>query len=681
MRNLITRSLIRRLSLVAFFMFFAALTRAQDTSSITGVVTDSTGAVIPGVVVTLSNPSTGATFTAKTDNSGSYRFSDIPPSSGYKETFTRDGFSSVAISGVTLSVGITRTQNARMAPGTNVETVQVSAGGEAVTLDTSDASIGNNMSIEQLNQLPVYDRSTGINTLFVQQPGVDSFQGAVTGARIDQSEVTVDGLDVDDLATGQTFYLTSPAPVDSVEQFTGTVAGLTPGAGTGSGGQFQLVTKTGTNSFHGNVNEYHRDTTTVSNTWFNNLIGLPRTPLIRNQFGANIGGPIKRDKLFFFFDWADSRIVQSSTTERTVPLDEFRNGTFDYINSDAGCGDSSRLDTQPGCITNLSGTKFASYDPAGTGFDTSELSYITARYPHVNDTSQGDGVNTGGYRFTTPAPDNRSTYVTRVDYTMTPTQRVYGRFTITDRNAISVLPEFPTDPLTHPEYDRTYGYVVSHVWQIGSNKVNQVYYGDNISKLNFPDLYNPNGQNQYSFTGFDGPFTSFDGQKRRIPIPVVRDDFSWQHGAHNFSIGGTFKFIKTNSNLISDFNYPEVGLTGSLSGGLGTENAGNTLRPTDINQGPNEVGTYDYDNLYASALGVLPEIYTNFSYNNKGAALTAGSGTPRAYRHYETEAYFGDVWKVSPKLTLNYGVRYQFYSVPYETHGFESVPTQIPLNT
>lgn len=681
MRNLVTRSAVLKLSLAALLMLFAAVSNAQDAASVTGVVTDSTGAVISGVVITLSNPSTGATFTAKTDNSGSYRFADIPPGPGYKETFSRDGFSSVAISDVTLSVGITRTQNAKMSPGKNIETVQVSVGGETVTLDTSDASIGNNMTIEQLNQLPVYDRSTGINTLFVQQPGVDSFQGAVTGARIDQSEVTVDGLDVDDLATGQTFYLTTPAPVDSVQQFTGTVAGLTPGVGTGSGGQFQLVTKNGTNSFHGNLNEYHRDTTTVANTWFNNLVGLPRTPLIRNQFGGDIGGPIKRDKIFFFFDWADSRIVQSSTAERVVPLDVFRNGTLNYINSGSGCGDSSRVNGQTNtnpCITTLTNTQLAqNYDPAKIGFDTDELAYINSRYPHANDLSQGDGVNTGGYRFTTPAPTNRSTYVGRVDYTMTPTQKVYGRFTITRLNAISVLPEFPTDPLTHPEYDRSYAYVVSHVWQIGSNKVNQIYYGDNISKLNFPDLYNPTGPNQYSFSGFDDPYTAYNGQKRRVPIPVVRDDFNWQKGAHSLSFGGTFKFIKTNSNATDDFNFVGVGLQGpALSNGLDPGD-----RPGDINQGPENVGINDYDNMFASALGVVGTIATNFSYNNKGVALAAGSGSPRSYRHYETELYFGDVWKVSPKLTLNYGVRYQLYSVPYETHGFESVPTQIPLNT
>ena len=647
----------------------------------TGVVTDASGALVPGTTVTLSNPSTGVSFAQTTDHLGSYRFSNVPPGSGYKVSFTHTGFSATQVSDITLSVGIARTQNVVLTVGGESQTVSVSAGNQNVTLDTTDATIGNNIDVQQLNDLPVYDRTRGISTLFYQQPGVDINQGAVTGARIDQSEVTVDGLDVDDQATGQTFYLTSPAPVDSVQQFTGAVAGFTPGVGTGSGAQFQLVTKNGTNHFHGNVNEYHRDTDIVANTWFNNLTGIPRTPLIRNQFGGNLGGPIKRDKLFFFFNWAQSRIVQSSTAEPTVPLPSSYGGllagTLNYINSNSGCGDSSRITTQPNCITTLSGSQIKTLDPAGIGLDAAEMSFISSRYPAANDLSRGDGVNTGGYRFTYPAPDNNVNYIGRIDYNLTSTQKVFGRFNINRLDEVYSLPEFPSDPNTHPEYDRSYSYVVSHVWEIGKNKVNSFYYGDQISKLSWPDLYNPLGAEQPSFSGLSGPYTNFDGQKRRIPVPVVRDDFNWVKGNHSFAFGGTFKFIKTNSNLISDFNFPGIGLQGSaLSNGLDPAN-----RPANINQGPNNVAINDYDNLFATGLGVIGEISTNYSYNNKGAALPAGAGSPRAYRFYQTEAYFGDTWKMTRKLTLTYGARYQYYSVPFETKGYESVPSAIPLNT
>ena len=125
--------------------------------------------------------------------------------------------------------------------GAAAQTVEVSAGNEVVTLNTTNASIGNNIDVQQLNELPIYDRTAGITTLFYMQPGVDSNQGAVTGARIDQTEVTIDGLDVNDIAAGTTFGIVANAPVDSVEEFTGTVAGLTSSVGTGSGGQFQLL--------------------------------------------------------------------------------------------------------------------------------------------------------------------------------------------------------------------------------------------------------------------------------------------------------------------------------------------------------------------------------------------------------------------------------------------------------
>ena len=218
--------------------------------------------------------------------------------------------------------------------------------------------------------------------------------------------------------------------------------------------------------------------------------------------------------------------------------------------------------------------------------------------------------------------------------------------------------------------------MISHNWDIGRNKVNQFYYGDTISKFDFPDLFNPTGDDQYGFSGgISGPYTSYDGQKRRVPIPVVRDDFSWQHHSHSFTMGGTFKFIKTNSNLVTNFNFPDIGEFGALGSGLDP-----TLRPSDINAN-SQIAANDWDGLFPAALGVLGAITTNYNYNNAGVAQAAGSGGPRAYRFFETEAYFGDNWKMTKKLTVNYGVRYQYYSVPYEAHGEESVSSPINLTT
>jgi hypothetical protein len=674
------RNLVSKVALLLIVLSSTALLNAQDSASMTGVVTDLSGAVIPGTTVTLTNPSTGVKFTDTTNSQGSYRFPNIPPQTGYVTAFSHAGFSTFTVGNIALQVGITRTQNATLQAGTNVQ-IDVSAANQDVTINTTDASIGNNFSVELLDDLPVQDRATGLQTLFTLQPGYAAGTGSFVGARTDQNSVTLDGMDVNDIAAAPTITnsgsIVAFAPVDSVQEFRGVVTGLGANLGTGGGAEFQLVTKDGTNTFHGDLNEYHRDTSTVANTWFNNNTGLPRTPLIRNQFGGAIGGPILKNKLFFFFDFNTDRIVQSGTAERTVPLDTFRNGTLGYIYANAGgvstgspCTAASRANTTPSCIGYLSSAQVAALDPQGIGFNQPLLSFINTRYPHVNDVTTGDGVNTGGYRFTQPDPDFTTNYVARVDYNLTSHQRIFGRMTIGRENAFEALNFLPTDPITSPYVDRSYGYVISHIWQIGQNKVNQFYYGDTISKLNFPNDYNQTGAVQYGFGGLSGPYSSPSSQHRRVPIPEVRDDFNWTQGNHNLSFGGTFKFIKTNSNLTNDFSSVAVGLGGF------TSQLNPSLRPGNILTTGTTTATSDYDSLFTMSLGRIASIGSNYNYTNTGTALPQGTGANRAYRYYETEAYAGDTWKITKNLTMSYGVRYQLYSVPYEVHGLESVQNQ-----
>ena len=680
-----------RLALVAFLAAPLAL-HAQDNSSMTGVVTDSTGAALPGTTVLLINPSTGVRFTQTTNGKGEYLFANVPPAQGYVTTFTHPGFNPVSVNGVALQVGITRTQNEALAAGTSQE-VSVSASNNEVTINTTDASIGNNIDPKTLVDLPIQNRES-IAVLFSLQPGVAN--SSFTGARTDQSSVTLDGMDVNDIAAGSTYgaggtanpRLVSDAPVDSVQEFRGTVAGLPSDLGTGSGGQFQVVTKSGTNQFHGDLNEYHRDTSTAANSWFNNKAGVARPPLIRNQFGGAVGGPIKKDKLFFFFDFNNSRIIQSANIERIVPLDSFRNGIVSYIrNTDAvtgaACTATSRQNTTPNCIGQLTPAQVKALDPQAIGESASLFSFINSAYPHANDPaySSADGINTGGYRFNFAEPDFLYNYVGRLDYNITPKQRVFVRGNITRENATQSANAFPSSGTTNPFVDRSYSYVVSHIWQIGSNKVNQFYYGDTIQKYNFPALLAPTGVNQYTLggntttsTNLFGPYNGYSSQKRRVPIPELRDDFNWTLGSHNVGFGGLFKFIKTNSQLINDFN--------TVTLGLGGENLtlDPSVRPTVANgygsAAIRTAGTTSasvYDEAFALALGRIASVGSNYNYSPTGTPNAQGNGTNRAYRYYQTELYVGDNWKIAKNLTLSYGLRYQLYTVPYEAHGEESI--------
>ena len=168
----------------------------------------------------------------------------------------------MVITDVYLNVGTTRTQNVEMTIGGTTATVEVSAANEDVTLDTTDATVGNNYEVQMVNELPIQLRDTP-SALFSIQPGATS-DGAITGARTDQNNVTLDGLDVNDMATGQFGVVTGNAPVDSVQELRAVTASPLASEGQGGGGQFTMVTKSGTNDFHGALFEYHRDTSNRS---------------------------------------------------------------------------------------------------------------------------------------------------------------------------------------------------------------------------------------------------------------------------------------------------------------------------------------------------------------------------------------------------------------------------------
>ncbi len=643
------------ISVLAVALCAQAVAKAQDTASVTGVVTDTTGALIPGASVKLDNTATSVSYSAVTNSLGSYTIANIAPGPGYKLTISRNGFKPVVITDIYLNIDATRTQNVKMSVGTTTETVQVSASAENVTLNTSDATVGNNFEVSMLNELPVQNRDSPA-ALFYQQPGV-TLGGAVTGARTDQSNVTLDGLEMNDEATGQFGVIVGNAPVDSVEEFRAVTADPLASAGQGGGGQYELVTKGGTNQFHGMLVEYHRDTDTEANSWFNDNTNpiTPTPPLVRNQFGGDIGGPIWRNKAFFYFDYEGRRDAISTIEDRTVPLDSYRNGQIRYI-------------TNTGAIATLPSAR--EFDPLGIGFDPAEQTLFNSRFPHANDLTGdvGDLVNTAGFRFNAPTPLTEDNYVQHLTYNMTGKMTIDGVGHVARRNDQYGEIQFPGDPVTFPRLDRSYSWSVNHNWTISSNKVNRAWIGETHEDLNFPVAFNPQGVNVYSYAGLTGPYAGGnDAQARTYPIPVVGDDFHWDKGRHSLAFGGTFKWESPQSFQAEDYYFDSVGVTGNTN--FTALNA--SLRPADI--GSSNEATTIYDDLYSTALGALASNAANYNYNNKGQMLAQGSGLHADYRYYETEIYAGDTWKVTPDLALSYGLRYQNYTTPYEIHGNQSV--------
>ena len=683
------RKLSRKFALIAFTLLFALslphALLAQDNASITGIVTDASGAVVPGVKVILTNSATGVAWQAITNAEGSYTINEVKPGPGYTATFSHEGFNSVSVTGLYLNVSAARTQNVSLSVGNVVTTVAVSGSDQNVTLNTTDATIGNNFEVQMVNQLPVQIRDTPF-ALFIMQPGVaydpTSQAASVTGARTDQTHVTLDGLDVDDRGTGQFGAVNGNAPVDSIQEFRGVEAGQTSGYDSAGGGQFQLVTKSGTNSFHGALFEYHRDTDLEANNWFNSNAGVPRAALIRNQFGGNLGGPVLRNKAFFFFEYNGRRDNQGASVLQTVPTASYLAGNISYVNNNPGCSPFSTLQSAPQCISTVSAAsiKQPNYDPLQIGQNPALAAFIAKRYPAGNDPTGGDGINTTGFRFNAPVTRHENDYVARLDYNLTQNQKLFVRANaLSERTAdgfnFPTPIQFPGDPVSRLINDASWAWVVGHNWVIGANKTNQVSYGETISRLNFPAPFNPTGALQWSFGPLSNPYIgNYNAQGRVVPVPQLRDDFSWIKGAHTLQFGGTFKYITPVGNLVLNDFTPSVGLSG-----VGLTELDPSQRPADINQSANSLPTNNWDSALVFDLGSFSQLGATYNYNADGSLAPMGTGSARKYRYYESELYFGDSWKVKPSLTLTWGVRYQLYSVPYETHGIEA--TQVNAST
>lgn len=662
----------------------------QATSGVTGSVTDAAGAVVPGVQVTLADTKTSRELTTTTNSSGSYSFNNVAPGDGYRLTFTGQGFQTYVINNVVLGIATTQTHNAQLTAGQVTETVEVVSTSGDATLNTTDASIGNIIGRRQLRELPIQIRSSPAALIGLQpgavgdnvRAGGGNRTGSVTGARADQGNITVDGIDANDVTTGQPFNTVANAPIDSIQEFRAVTSGPNASEGRSSGGQIQLTTNSGTNEYHGSLREYWRHEQFAANTFFNNRNGVQRPALRRHQYGGSLGGPLPffnfgendgpmfisgKDKLFFFFDYEARRDRSQVSTSRTVPLEHFRNGQIAYIlatstTTGAACPSTARLDTRPDCIGFFTPSQIQAADPLGIGVNQQLLQFINQRYPLPNDLSGGDGRNTGLIRWNAPNTRDDQIVTTRFDATPSDNQRFFARFTLTRRDSTNALEFLPGDGDSVTFQDRSYSVAGGHTWIIASNFTNVATVGLSRSANFFtpPDIISfPN-----SFSGgpIGSPFPSLSYQDRKVYVPTIRDDMTYTTGSHTFQFGASYKPIRQNPSLTNDFNFVTLGLGGR------TTALNSTFRPANIRGG----SVAAFDSAYAYLLGRIASVSGQYTYAPDGTPFPNGSGRKRSYAYNEYEFYFQDNWKIRSDLSLNLGVRYHLYPPPYEVNGFQA---------
>jgi len=315
------------------------------TTSLHGAVTDKSGASIEDAKVTLSSTGQGFQRDTTTNKAGEYEFISLAPGT-YVLSVEMSGFRKFEQTNLQLLVNSPATTNVTLEIGSSTQTVEVSI--QAQALNTTDASLGNAFDETQVKELPL--EAGNVPELLSLQAGVtytgnrtdintntDTRNGAVNGARSDQSNITLDGIDVNSDTKGYAFQSVLPVTQDSVQEFRVTTSNYNADEGRSSGAQVALVTKSGTNNFHGAVFESHRNTITSANDYFVKLAelqsGVANEPpkLLRNNFGAAVGGPIKKDRLFFFANYEGHRQREAQSVVRIVPSAAMQDGVIQYV--------------------------------------------------------------------------------------------------------------------------------------------------------------------------------------------------------------------------------------------------------------------------------------------------------------------------------------------------------------
>ena len=686
-------------------LFCASMLQSQTgTSAISGIVSDQQGKGVPSAKVTITNIATNATRSVESTNTGAYVFDLIAPGD-YRLEVEAKGFSKTVIDNVRALIGKQTETNVQMSVGAISQVVEVRASLQDSVINTQDASLGNVFDSTQISQLPLEGRN--VSDLLSLQPGTTQ-EGYVTGSRADQSNVTLDGVDINNAQTGNASIAASDnsqvigqfggsittGPVlrlnsEAIEEFRVTTANGNANQGRSSGAQVNLVTKSGSNTWHGAAFEFYRGTLFEANDWFSNASGTPRTPLVRNTFGGALGGPILKNKLFFFYSYEGRRDATATGVTRTVPLPSLGKGIINYTYcTDAACN------TTPQASLNLTQNQQA-FQAAGINpAALAALDAAATKYP-ANDTTMGDQLNTSGFRFNAPTPVRLNSSIARFDYTLNSKQTLFVRLNyISDTQAVAqYLPDTPSPGVwSHPR-----GLAVGHTWAIGNNWVNNLRYG--LTRQAFTQGGDSNG-NDIRFRFVFAPNSQTHTLTRVTPVHNITDDVSWIHGRHTVQFGGNIRLI---SNRRVDFaNAFDNAVTNpSFYAGAGDhvsndfqsylsanhlpgddrackDKNGVTINPPPCDESLNSIA--EVQNAATAIIGRLSQYTADFTFGKDGSLLAAGTPTVRDFATEAYEEYLQDSWKIRPHLTLTLGLRYSLERPVYETEGFEVQPN-VPLGT
>ena len=660
----------------------------QGTSTVRGTVKDPQGNVVAGAGVTLTNMGTTTSRQTTSSEAGGYSFEGVPVGD-YKIEIEVQGFKKAQVTGVHASVSAPSSVDIQLELGNLSEVVTVAAGSAELLVNREDATLGNTFVNKQITQLPLEARSIP-NLLTLQ--AATTRDGFVAGARSDQSNITLDGVDVNEAETNQiinpnadpangsdsTNLEPDRATVirlnsEAVEEFRVTTTNANANQGRSAGAQVSLVTKSGSNDWHGALFEFYRTKKFAANDFFNNKSGVAKPALIRHTFGGALGGPIVKDRAFFFYSFEGDRITQSKTVLRDVPLASLGRGEVRY----QGCAKPIEVDDCTASLATLQTLTSAQVASVFTSVGVnpialSALAQAAAKYP-ANDFSIGDGVNTAGFRFAAPVPVKRNSHAAKFDLNINDKQQAFVRMNVI-YDLIAREQQFP-DTAAPAIWSHPMAIAGGHTWTASNNLINNFRYGYTR------EAFTSGGDstdNSVSFRFVFSPLTFTRTVSRITPVQNITDDVSWVKGNHAFGFGTNIRLI-SNRRATFDGSFDDAITNPSWYSGGGSSLT-NQINDLDIDAPTIQAGsTSGVQNALTAVIGRLSQYGASFIFDHDGALQPLGSPSNRDFRTQEYDLYAQDSWKLTPNLTVTYGLRYSISKPVYEKNGLE-VRTDIPLS-
>ncbi|MEK6325635.1 MAG: carboxypeptidase regulatory-like domain-containing protein [Acidobacteriota bacterium] len=687
---------------LTFFLLFSvlAVARAQTAATISGTVTDPQGAIVPGATVALLDTATNQERKQTTNDAGQYLFTSVQPGV-YKITVTMQGFRQAVIASQKIDVAKQHSVNVSLEVGVMTERVEITAS-TGSELQKLDATVGSVIGADALSRLPSLSRDATalLNLQPMVTPGRGEGEGTggqVAGARSDQNTFMVDGGDATSNTDGNGAYNTNfagspravvPTPAESLEEFRVNTNNPNATFGRSAGAQVNLVTKRGTNQFHGSAYWYHQNDNLNANTFTRNRLGQKDPELKDNRFGLSLGGPIWRDKTFIFGHYEGRRFPQSGDILRLVPTDTFRAGILRFKDLN-GNVTSYNLGTSTACGP----ANNSRCDPRNKGISpvvSAQLNLL----PKGNDPSSGDGLNTIGFRAAAPFSLVEDFGVTRVDHHFSDKWQFmgsyrYGRTAQPSLAQINIASGSPVSTANRPLQPR---YVVGgltgqltprlttdfrfnwlrHWWEWATQAPSPLVPGTNAALAIAGEAVN-------SF--IDEP-VNIDTQNARGRIWNGRDytwqdTTTWAKGDHTYQFGGRFthqniihqrddKVVGGLTSLIyqvtkgTNVLIPEANRPPTCGGGITT----NCLQSGDVTR---------WNTLYAATLGIVDR--ATVLATRDGSLKLNAPGTPlrEEVKVNAFELFVNDIWRIKPSLTLSYGLTYNVQLPPTEKEGKQTL--------